>query len=220
MRLIISVLLFCFLIPASYADRLSEFDYPLLVGEWYWFSPEQEAPVSERGEYKAISLSFTSEYTFKVKLLKRSGEVEEAKGTYNMDDNALVLEDDQGGKQQHPYRLNHNQLLLQGLQFTKLLREDLSGTWHSVKITGMDVDSKVSKLSLRLQPDFLFASKVSDSDGNSVSHRGVYFLENDILVLVYKSGQQYSTYKLVEDTLTLTDKKIGMRAVMRRQVAR
>ncbi|MFD2176584.1 hypothetical protein [Veronia pacifica] len=220
MRILGLVFLLLFSSSFVHADRLVEFDYPLLVGEWYWFSPEQESPESERGEYKAISMTFSSEYTFRVKLLKRSGDVEEAAGTYNLDDTAMVLTDDLGGRQQHTYKVNHNQLMLQGLQFTKLLKQNLSGTWHSVQITGQDVGSKVSKLSLRLQPDFLFASKVSDIKGNSVTHRGVYFLEDNMLVLVYKNGQQQSTFELVADTLTLRDKKIGMHAIMRRQVIR
>lgn len=198
------------------ADDLTQFDFPLLLGEWYWFSPNQQGVQTDTGSYKAINISFNSDYRFEVKLLRTDGEVERATGDYDLDDNMLTLLDDSGVNQAHPYQLNHNQLMLQGAKFTKLLPQDISGSWQSNHLGGADISDDVSKLSLMLRPDFLFSMRVSGEEGKSVVHRGVYLLEDDHIVLIYKDGQQESQFELAADTLRLTDDVFGMEAILTR----
>lgn len=209
-------LFFSLSLPAKATD-LTQFDFPLLLGDWYWFSPDQQDAEGEENQYKAINISFDSDYRFQVKLLTRDGEVEEASGIYDLDDTTLVLNDEAGESQHHGYQLNHNQLMLRGARFTKILPNDLSGAWYSDIIHGFDVDKSVSELALMLRPDFLFSVRVSGAEGQSVTHRGVYFLEDDHLVLIYRGGQQDSRFQLNADTLTLTDNQFGMEAVLKRQ---
>ncbi|MDF2186327.1 hypothetical protein O1O06_16420 [Grimontia hollisae] len=211
-------LFFSLSLPVKATD-LTQFDFPLLLGDWYWFSSDQQDAEGADNQYKAITISFDSAYRFNVKLLKRDGSVEEARGLYDLDDRTLMLNDDQGETQHHEYKLNHNQLMLRGASFTKILPNNLSGAWYSDVIQGLDVDENVSKLALMLRPDFLFSVRVSGTEGQSVTHRGVYFLEDDHLVLIYRGGQQDSQYQLDTDTLTLTNSQFGMEAVLRRQKA-
>ncbi|MDD1791662.1 hypothetical protein LRP50_00780 [Enterovibrio sp. ZSDZ42] len=201
------------------AQDLTQFDFPLLIGDWYWFSPDQQQDnTNEETTYKAINISFGSDYRFDVKLLKSDGEIEEAEGFYDLDENTLVLNDDFGDSQQHEYKLSHNQLKLKGAKFTKILPHNLSGAWFSDVIGGKDVDERVDELALMLRPDFLFSVRVSGKQGQQVTHRGVYFLENDHLVLIYRGGQQDSQFELDSNTLTLTNTQFGMEAVLRRQL--
>lgn len=217
-KLITLMFIFFSLSSTAKASDLTQFDFPLLIGDWYWFSPDQHDNPKAENPYKAINISFTSEYRFKVKLLKRDGSVEEAEGVYDLDENTLVLSDDYGDTQHHEYQLNHNQLMLKGALFTKILPSDLSGAWQSDEIGGGDVDDRVSNLDLLLRPDFLFSVRVQGKEGESVTHRGVYFLEDDHLVLIYRGGQQDSQFELDADTLTLTNTQFGMQAVLKRQV--
>ncbi|WP_028025614.1 hypothetical protein [Enterovibrio calviensis] len=201
------------------AQDLTQFDFPLLIGDWYWFSPDQQQDnTGEETSYKAINISFGSDYRFDVKLLKSDGNVEEAEGFYDLDENTLVLNDDFGDSQHHEYKLSHNQLMLKGAKFTKILPHNLSGAWFSDEIGGKDVDERVDGLALMLRPDFLFSVRVSGKQGQQVTHRGVYFLENDHLVLIYRGGQQDSQFELDSNTLTLTNTQFGMEAVLRRQL--
>lgn len=218
MRKLINVVLLVFcLSPVAKATDLTQFDFPLLIGDWYWFSPNQYENGNANTNYKAINITFSSDYRFNVKLLRRDGAVEEATGSYDLDDNTLVLNDDYGDSQYHEYQLNHNQLMLKGALFTKILPSDLSGSWQSNQIKGGDVDDNVDNLALMLRPDFLFSFRVQGKEGESVTHRGVYFLEDDHLVLIYRGGQQDSQFELDADTLTLTNKQFDMEAVLTRQ---
>ncbi|KXF80633.1 hypothetical protein [Enterovibrio coralii] len=205
-----------FLATPAKSQDLTQLDFPLLIGDWYWFSPDQSTSTSGENAYKAINISFKSDFRFTVKLLKRDGTVEEAVGEYDLDESTLVLSDDFGETQRHSYQLNHNQLSLQGAQFTKVLPNNLSGTWYSDVIQGKDVDERVSDLALILRPDFLFSVKVSGVEGRSVTHRGVYYLEDDHLVLIYRGGQQDSVFELNADTLKLSNNQFGMEAVLKR----
>ncbi|PKF50753.1 hypothetical protein [Enterovibrio nigricans] len=215
-KLLSLALVIFFLATPVKSQDLTQLDFPLLIGDWYWFSSDQSTSASGENAYKAINISFNSDFRFSVKLLKRDGSVEEAVGVYDLDESTLVLSDDYGETQRHFYKLNHNQLSLQGAQFTKVLPNNLSGTWHSNVISGKDVDERVSDLALVLRPDFLFSVKVSGVEGRSVTHRGVYYLEDDHLVLIYRGGQQDSVFELQADTLKLSNNQFGMEAVLER----
>lgn len=191
------------------------FDFPLLLGDWYWFSPDEDE--EEHDAYKAISIHFNSDYQFRIRLLNNYGEVETATGTYDLNDDTLVFYDNNEIAQHHGYHLNHHQLLLKGALFTKILPNKLSGSWYSEDISGEDVNDEIAQFALQLRPDFLFSVEVADNNGESVTHRGIYYLEDDHLVLVYKGGQQDSQFTLDADTLILTNKQFGMEAILKRQ---
>ena len=206
---------FLFIISVSLpvkAQDITLFDFPLLLGDWYWFSPE-----GEDISYKAISIHFNSDYQFRVKLLNKYGQIETAMGSYDLNDATMIFYDSHNTAQHHDYHLNHHQLLLKGALFTKILPQKLSGSWYSDDISGEDVNKDIAKFALQLRPDFLFSAEVVSSKGQSVTHRGIYYLEDDHLVLVYKDGQQDSRFKLDADTLILTNKQFGMEATLKRR---
>lgn len=214
-KIYVVVLLFSSLCMPLKAQDLTQFDYPFLIGDWYWFNANQ-SDSDESSSYKAISISFNSDYRFRVKLLKTDNQIEETTGSYDLDENSLVLNDDFGEPQQHQYQLNHNQLLLRGVKFTKLLPFNISGSWQSDWIQGQDVGDNVADIALKLRPDFIFSAEISGVNGASVTHRGVYFLEQDHLVLIYRGGQQDSVFHLEDDKLTLTNDEFGMHAQLTR----
>lgn len=199
------------------AQDITQFDFPLLLGDWYWFSYDQNNENSEV-TYKAINIRFTSDYRFWVKLLDKNDNVIEGNGSYDLDETTIVLRDDLGDAQYHNYRLSYNQLMLKGTEFTKILPNDLSGAWYSHAISGQDVDENVAEFALMLRPDFLFSAKVSGKEGQSVTHQGVYFLEDDHLVLIYQDGQQDSQFLLDANTLILSNSQFGMTTVLERDM--
>lgn len=215
MRLFLGCMLAIIVSLPVRSEELSRVDFPLLLGDWYWFSdmPVEQAP----HPYKAINLSFNSNYEFRIDLLRHDGQLETAAGQYDINENILRLYDNEGIEQRHAYQLNHNQLQLQGAVFTKLLPEDLSGLWRSHSISGEDVSEHVDGVSLQLRPDFLFAMQVRGDDGSSVTHRGVYLVEGDNLMLIYRNGRHSSQFQLAADTLRLTNDVFGMEAILERQ---
>lgn len=205
-----------FSIPLK-AQDITQFDFPLLLGDWYWFSPYQNDAHKE-GTYKAINIRFTSDNRFWVKLLDRNGNIEEGKGAFDLDETTMVLSDDYGDAQYHKYALNHNQLMLKDTEFTKILPHDLSGAWYSDVISGNDVDQEVAEFALMLRADFLFSVRVLGKEGQSVTRRGVYFLEDDHLVLIYREGQQDSQFQLDANTLILSNSQFDMKTVLKRKM--
>jgi hypothetical protein len=215
MRYFYGITLAMFMAWPVHSEDLGRFDVPLLLGQWYWFSEASET--SNPHPYKAINISFNSHYEFRIDMLRRNGKLETAAGQYSVTQQTLRLYDENGTDQVHAYQLNHHQLQLQGAIFTKLLPDNLSGLWRSNSIEGDDVSEDVDGVSLKLRPDFLFAMQVRGDSGRSVTHRGVYLVEGDHLMLIYKEGRHSSQYQLAADTLRLTNDVFGMEAVLQRQ---
>ncbi len=198
------------------ADDLTEFDYPLLLGDWYWFSPSEEGIQSQGKQYRAMHVKFVSDYSYVIRLLRVDGEIDGWQGEYNIDEEVLSLTADGHPTQQHSYQLTYNQFMLDGARFTKLAPENLPGEWVSSAVSGSDVNNKL-KLSMNLRPDFLFSFVIQDEDGDVNEHRGIYYIEKDHIVLIYENGQQDSQYVLASDTLILSNEQFGMKAIFERQ---
>ncbi|MGF1877145.1 lipocalin family protein [Photobacterium indicum] len=201
----------------SVADDLTEFDYPLLLGDWYWFSTSDDGIESEGESYRAMNIKFKSSYNFVIRLLRVDGSVDEWTGKYDVDETNIVFSSEGQLEQNHNYMLTYNQFILDGARFTKLAPENLPGEWRSSKISGRDVAEGISELSISLRPDFLFSAEVSNNEGKKKEHRGIYYLEDDHIVLIYEGGQQDSQFLLGSDTLTLSNTQFGMEAVMQRE---
>ena len=214
--LVVTLFLSTFAIHAR-ASNLTEFDYPLLLGDWYWFSNSDEGVESEGANYRAMNIKFKSNYRFVIRLLQTDGNVDEWDGTYDIDESTVTFLSNGQPEQQHSYMLSYNQFLLDGARFTKLAPENLPGKWRSSQISGQDVGESVSEIALSLRPDFLFSAEVSGKNGKKKEHRGIYFIEDDRIVLIYEDGQQDSQFRLGSNTLTLSNKQFGMEAVMRRE---
>ena len=199
------------------AQDITQFDFPFLLGDWYWFSPSLNESEDET-TYRAINLRFSSDYRFGLKMLDQNGYIHETTGTFDLDETTLLLLDDSGDSQYQSYSLNHHQLMLKDTRFTKMLPQDLSGAWYSEFISGKDVDERVEEMVLMLRPDFLFLVRITGREGHSVTHQGVYFLENNHLVLVYRGGQQDALFQLDDNKLILSNAHFDMEAVLRRRL--
>ncbi|MDX1301733.1 lipocalin family protein [Photobacterium sp.] len=200
-----------------FADDLTEFDYPLLLGDWYWFSTTEKGVESEGANYRAMNIKFKSSYNFVIRLLRVDGTVDEWDGKYDIDETNINFLAKGQDEQQHSYMLSYNQFILDGARFTKLAPDNLPGEWRSSNISGKDVDEGIEQLSISLRPDFLFSAEVSNSEGKKKEHRGIYYLEGDHIVLIYEDGQQESQFLLGTDTLILTNKQFGMEATFQRE---
>lgn len=215
----IAVLFMCSALTRPvYADDITEFDYPFLLGNWYWFSATDEGVESEGESYRAMHVEFKSNYQFGMRLLRIDGNIEQWSGEYDIDETSITFITDNEEDQIHSYMLSYNQFVLDGARFTKLAPENLPGNWRSSEISGDDVDRSIEALSLTLRPDFLFSAEVSNDKGKSKEHRGIYYIEDNQLVLLYEDGQHDTEFELSNnDTLTLTNTHFGMEAILQRE---
>ncbi len=202
----------------SIADDITEFDYPFLLGNWYWFSSQQDGIESDGESYRAMHVMFKSDYQFSMRLLRIDGQVEQWTGNYDIDDTNITFISEDEADQMHTYLLNYNRFVLDGAHFTKLAPEHLAGNWRTETISGQDVADNISEFALSLRPDFLFSAEISNQAGKKKEHRGVYYLEDDQIVLLYEEGQHDSRFVLNgQNTLTLTNKHFGMEAILNRE---
>lgn len=76
--------------------------------------------------------------------------------------------------------------------------------------------SKISHMDLILQPDFVFLFRVSNEAGKESVKQGVFYTEDEYLVLLYENGEHGTTYKLNKNELTIEDSNGDMYAVLNR----
>lgn len=190
------------------------FDYPFLLGDWYLLNPNVE---NGNDDFRTIRLSFTSNFDFLIQIQKRDYSVDQWSGSYSVGDEAIVLGLNTDIPQYYEYKISHNRLLLNGITFYKLLNKEMAGIWTSESLSGDDIlASNVSKMDLVLQPDFVFLFRSSNDNGAQSVHHGVYYIENDQLILLYENGEHESTFTLEDDQLTLEGEESDMFAVLNR----
>ncbi|WP_299691554.1 hypothetical protein [uncultured Vibrio sp.] len=195
-------------------SNLSHFDLPLLLGDWYLMNPE---PEQDTENFRAIKLTLDSNYSFSIDIQKKDYSVDHWEGSYNANEDTIILGLNTSEPQVYAYSSNHNMLNLNGVMFTKALPNELAGIWSSAELSGSDLTaSNIQKMDLVLQPDFVFMFRVSDEVGGEVVRRGVYYTEGDQLVLLYENGEHGSRYTLNSDVLTLKGEEGDMFAVLNR----
>ncbi len=192
----------------------SHFDYPFLLGDWYLINPNVE---SGEQDFRTIRLSFASSFDFLIQIQKRDFSVDQWSGSYSVGDEAIVLGLNTDIPQYYEYKISHNRLLLNGITFYKLLNREMAGIWTSESLAGDDLlASNVERMDLVLQPDFVFMFRSSNESGAQSVHHGVYYIENDQLILLYENGEHESTFTLKDDQLTLEGEESDMFAVLNR----
>lgn len=198
----------------EHRNDLTQFDYPFLLGDWYLVNP---FPDESGDDFVVIRLHIASNYSFAIEIQKFDDTYEYWTGEYIVDRDTLVLGADIENQQIYSYTVSHNQLMLNGIYFSKGYHSELVGNWTSEAIQGDDIlASKVSKLNLTLQPDFMFLFMAESHDGNMAAYQGVYYFEGDSLVLMYEKGEQNNRYSIEEGQLTLQSNDFDMLAVMNR----
>ncbi|MCE0492559.1 hypothetical protein [Vibrio salinus] len=191
---------------------LTQFDYPFLLGDWVLIN---RAPVDESQDYHSIHLKLQSDYSFFIQIQKLDNTMEYWDGSYEVSGDTLVLGANSLDPQQYSFVNSHNRLMLNGVTFFKMLSRSLSGAWMSEKLTGDDMNAlSVNKMLLILQPDFVFYFKASNAHGKEVLHKGVYYLEDDHLVLVYENGELNTTFSVKNNEMKLSSDDGGMTALL------
>lgn len=199
---------------ASITSGLTNFDYPFLIGDWYVINP---SPETTSEDFLNIRLKLSSDYSFTIDIQKKDLTHQHWKGSYYANEQSLIIGINSEEPQTYAYDVGHNQLYLNGVQFTKYLPDDIAGYWTSQNISGSDIlASNVSKMDIVLQPDFVFLLVASDDEGNEAIQTGVYYVENAQLILRYQDGEHDSMYTLNEDILTLTSNGFDMQATLNR----
>ncbi len=195
-------------------EKLSHFDTPFLIGDWYLLNPN---PGESSENFRAIKLSLGSDYTFSIDIQKKDYSVDHWEGMYNVNEDTIVLGLNSDEPQVYAYQNNHNTLDLNGVTFTKGLSNSLAGIWTSSHVSGDGLAaSNVNHMDLILQPDFVFMFRVSNDSGQESIKQGVFYTEDEYLVLLYENGEHGTTYKLNKNELTIEDSNGDMYAVLNR----
>ncbi|PMH46874.1 hypothetical protein BCU68_00125 [Vibrio sp. 10N.286.49.B3] len=193
---------------------LTQFDLPLLIGDWYLLNPN---PESSNEDFLAIKLTLSSNYDFSIDIQKKDYTVDHWEGLFTANTDTIILGINTPQPQAYKYDSNHNILDLNGVRFTKALPNALAGIWSSEHLGGEGLlASEVDQMDLVLQPDFVFMFKVSSDEGDEVVHQGIYYTEGNHLVLLYPEGEHETTYTLSQDKLTLEGEGGDMFAVLNR----
>jgi len=195
-------------------NDLTQFDFPFMLGDWYLINP---SPEEEQSDFLAIRLHIASDYRFSIEIQNKDLSVNYWQGEYSLSNDTLVLGLSSKTPQIYRYLVNHNQLMLNGIQFSKGYPSALIGRWKSEEIRGEDIlASNVTKVSLTIQPDFMFLFMSESEDGNLAAYQGIYYYEGDHLVLMYEKGEQNSRYRVDNNTLILESPDFDMYTVMNR----
>ncbi|PMJ91993.1 hypothetical protein [Vibrio sp. 10N.261.55.A7] len=193
---------------------LTQFDLPFLLGDWYLVNPD---PKNSSDNFIAIKLSLNSNYSFQIDIQKKDYSVDHWEGLYAANEDTIILGLNADEPQVYKYSGNHNLLNMNGVMFTKALPNALAGMWSSESLAGDDLlASNVSQMDIILQPDFVFMFRVINDKGVENVHKGVYYTEDDHLVLLYENGEHETRYTLNDDRLTLEAEEGGMFAVLSR----
>lgn len=200
--------------PSRDNNDLTHFDQPFLLGDWYFLNPKAD---TETDSFLAVRLTLASDYSFSIDIQKPDYSIENWSGLFAVDEETLILGFNSDEPQVYEYQSNHHKLNLNGVLFTKALSNGLAGIWSSVTVSGDDKQAKnINQMDLILRPDFLFTFRVRSDTGKEAIHNGVYYTENDRLVLLYQNGEHDTTYTLTEDELTLEVEDGDMFAVLNR----
>ncbi len=208
---------FCFSVQSAGDNQeevLSHFDTPFLIGDWYLLNPDPEGSAEN---FRAIKLTLGSDYTFSIDIQKKDYSIDRWEGMYNVNEDTIVLGLNSDEPQIYAYQNNHNTLDLNGITFTKGLSNSLAGIWTSTYVSGDGLAaSNVNRMDLILQPDFVFMFRVTNESGQESIKQGVYYIEDEYLVLLYENGEHGTTYKLNKNKLTIEDSNGDMYAVLNR----
>ncbi|UJF18085.1 hypothetical protein L0B53_13785 [Vibrio sp. SS-MA-C1-2] len=205
-----------FLSETKKQPDLTQFDYPFLIGDWYWFAPQDKSINHKGTDYKAISLKFNSDYHYYGRLLTSNNIVERWQGIYRIDDDMITfIRQGSDNKQQYQYRINHNKIQLGKAVFTKVVPKELSGQWYSATIKSEE--QEYEQINLNLGNNFIFSVEVIGENGKKVMHEGVYFYEDEQLVMLYKGGQQLHHFTIENNQLNISNLSKDISVVMTRQ---
>lgn len=214
--------LFLFLLPLEQIRAqpnqrydLTQLSYPLLIGEWYYLSDKRNEDAVN--EPNAMRLLLTSDHQYALEVLYADESTEQWGGKYTATEDQLILNSQSNSPQVYLYANNHNQLILNGVTFFKMVNPSLAGIWYSDKLSGYDLQGRApTHMTLVLQPDFVFFIRSADDIGHEAIYSGLYYTEQDHLVLLYQGGGHDTKFTLTDDKLTWNIDEGALEAVMTR----
>lgn len=193
---------------------LTYFENPFLIGDWYFFKPDHVD-----NDYDVLHIALSSENEFKIEMIEiASNTAETWQGTFNISQDSIRFEGKGEESQVYNYKVSHNRLYLNGVEFFKVVPDQMVGSWNSKLVSGEDIMvSNVQSLNLKLRPDFVFLLEVISETGKKNQQVGYYYFENNDLVLLYEEGEQESTFIIKEDVFELKNDQFGMYALLQRE---
>ncbi|KAB2824687.1 hypothetical protein [Aliivibrio finisterrensis] len=218
------ILFFIFFSATSFASNesmkieerrsLTYFSNPFLIGDWYFFKP-----ADVENDYDVLHISLSSNNKFRIEMVEMaSNTAEEWEGSFEISQDSIRFEGNEDESEIYDYQVSHNRLYLNGVEFFKVVPEQIIGSWNSELVSGEDImASNVKSLNLKLRSDFIFSLEVFSHTGKSNHHIGYYYFENNDLVLLYEEGEQESTFYITEDFLEIKNDQFGMYALLVRQ---
>ncbi len=193
---------------------LTQFDQPLLLGDWFLFNA---SPEDSNQDFLMVNLTLKSDYTFSINIQKKDHSIDHWQGEFSLTQDSLVLGINSATPQHYFYKANHNQLMLNGVIFTKMLTSPLAGTWSGDQLAGSDQRLlNLHRMDLILQPDFVFFFRAVGQDGEQTMQHGIYYIEDQQLVLMYAQGEHNTRFKLEHNRLTLDIEEGMLYAELRR----
>ncbi len=164
-----------------------------------------------------MRLLLTSDHQYALEVLYGDETTEQWRGNYAVNEDQLILNSQTSSPQVYLYANNHNQLILNGVTFFKMVDPSLAGIWYSDKLSGYDIQGRApTHMTLVLQLDFVFFIRSADDVGHEAIYSGLYYTEQDHLVLLYQGGGHDTQFTLTNDTLTWNIDDGAMEAVMTR----
>lgn len=194
-------------------DDPSLFPQPFLLGDWNFYSQAHDVPSS----FQRLQLTLNSDYQFRFRVYQNDDSVKEWSGVYQADRSTLILGADSSMPQSYHYQFSHNQLILDGVYFTKQLPSPLAGLWVSHSLTDHDGQpSWLTRLDLRLQSNFLFSMTLSGLNGERQTRTGIFYIDKQHLVFIYELGEENSRYQIQRNQLNLVSESGDVVASLRR----
>lgn len=139
-------------------------------------------------------------------------------GTFELSQENIRFGKEGEESQVYQYEVSHNRLYLNGVEFFKVVPEQIIGSWNSKLVSGEDIMvSNVQSLNLKLRSDFIFLLEVVSHSGKRNQQIGYYYFENSDLVLLYEEGEQESTFHITDNQLELKNEQFGMYALLVRE---
>ncbi|MGO1296616.1 MAG: hypothetical protein ACTMIA_04815 [Vibrio sp.] len=195
---------------------LTYFDHPFLLGDWYFVNPH---PEQTPDGYRSIYVQLRSDYHFQIDVKKQDHSVQHWQGLFSASDDTLQFQFNSGEKHNYAYQSSHNTLYMNGLYFYKALPRELAGQWTSQNVKNIEKRNNhaIDRIDLLIKPDFVFSFRSVNHQGGETEHQGVFYIEQNHLVLMYENGQHDAKYSVNKDIMTLNMENGALLATLSRE---
>lgn len=193
---------------------MSHFDDPLLLGKWI-----SESRYDKNGDKYAMTLFLASDYSYSLLYLQNNKTMTFDYGLYSFNNKNLKLISSLTSMMlEHEIDYNYNKLSFGKIPFVKYPEMKISGKWLGLK-NEKTKKNIVQIENLTLTPNYLFTVKFKDGSGKIKDETGVYIVEQNRILFLYKSGHNVGNFKLIDDELSLNIENGELLVKMKRESA-